>query len=637
MKHLDIFHNSFDSSYRDPFGAAPKSSQVKLSIDVHHRQHVTRVHLHYIFDKTNEEHIKEMDLYTEEHQYSGYEVMITMPEEPQLVWYFFEIETEDRSLYYGCKNPEESGEGKVYDVDPLSWQITVYDPAYHTPHWWKNATMYQIFPDRFHASGGVDLKKAPKTSLVHAHWSNDPFYIRNERGEVVRWDFFGGNLQGIIEKLDYIQSLGVTVIYLNPIFEAESNHRYDTGDYHKVDPLLGTKEDFEELITQAKSRGIEIMLDGVFSHTGSNSIYFNQKGTYNSVGAYQSKESPYFSWYTFHQYPDEYDAWWGVGTLPTVNKEDESYQQFLVHDENSVIKNWQRSGMNHWRLDVADELTDDLIRMIYKELKNHEPDSVLLGEVWEDASNKTAYGKRRDYFLGGVLDSVMNYPLRALMLDFIRGDIDAFTLHTRLVTLREHYPKEYFYAVMNMLSSHDVERIKTLLDEALPTHSKDERESIVSEQLKALSLWMYTFPGIPSLYYGDEAGVTGGEDPDNRKPYPWGKEDQTLLNWYKMLGSMRQEHQALRTGSWISHAADSDVYTFVRSIENGVDEFGAEVADEQMMFVFNRNVRETKDITLKAQKGRWQNIIEKSVYKTQDGTLSFVLSPSECMLLRRLH
>ncbi|GGD02051.1 glycoside hydrolase family 13 protein [Pontibacillus salipaludis] len=637
MKHLDIFHNSFDTVYRDPFGAAPKGSHVKLSIDVHHRQHVSKVSLHYIYDQTNEEHVTEMDVYSEEHQFSGFEVTITMPEEPQLVWYYFEIETEDHSLYYGRKSAEESGEGMVYGENPPSWQITVYDPSYQTPDWWKNATMYQIFPDRFHASGDIEMARAPKTSLVHAHWDNAPYYIRNERREVVRWDFFGGNLRGIINKLDYIESLGVTVLYLNPIFEAESNHRYDTGDYHKIDPLLGTKEDFEDLIREGKARGIEIMLDGVFSHTGSNSIYFNQRGEYDSVGAYQSKESPYYSWYTFHQYPDEYDAWWGVGTLPTLNKEDESYQHFLVHDKDSVIRTWQRSGMNHWRLDVADELTDDLIRMIYQELKTHQPDSVLLGEVWEDASNKTAYGKRRDYFLGGVLDSVMNYPLRALMLDFIRGEMDAIALHTRLVTLREHYPKEYFYAVMNMLSSHDVERIKTLLEEALPVPSDGEKDALIVKQLKALSLWLYTFPGVPSLYYGDEAGLTGGEDPDNRKPYPWGREDQDLLNWYKMMGSVRGEHQALRTGDWISNAPDPDVYTFVRSIENGVDEFGTEASDEEMMFVFNRNINEAKSINVPAKKGRWQDIIHKSVYKTKGNTLSLTLSSSECMLLRRLH
>ncbi|KGX91555.1 alpha-amylase [Pontibacillus halophilus JSM 076056 = DSM 19796] len=638
MRQLNIVHNSFDSIYRDPFGAAPKGSHVKLTIEVDHRQHVDKVFLHYIFDKTHEESVKEMDLFSEEHQFSGFETTITMPEEPQLVWYYFEVLTENKRFYYGRIHMEESGEGRVYDEVPPSWQITVYDQTYETPNWWKHATMYQIFPDRFYAEGEIELEKAPKTSLVHAHWENDPYYIRNERNEVVRWDFFGGNLQGIISKLDYLQSLGVTVLYLNPIFEAESNHRYDTGDYHRIDNLLGSKEDFEELIRMASKRGMEIMLDGVFSHTGSNSIYFNQAGAYDSVGAYQSKESPYYPWYTFHDYPDQYEAWWGVGTLPTLNKNEPSYQRFLVQDEDSVIKTWQKSGLNHWRLDVADELTDDLIRQIYSALKEGDQDSVLLGEVWEDASNKTAYGTRRDYFLGGVLDSVMNYPLRTLMLDFIKGDIDAYYLHRRLMTLREHYPKHYFYSVMNLISSHDVERVLTHLDGHLPTEwDQSEREEVIRKQVKVLSMWLYTFPGVPSLYYGDEAGVDGGEDPDNRKPFPWGREDEELVAWYQQLGQWRRKHAALRTGGWNSMAIDGDVYAFERWTENGVDEFGDAVSNETFLVILNRSSEGTKEVTFPARKGKWQNVLNKYVHRARNGKLSLSLQPYEGLVLRHLH
>ncbi|WP_254434308.1 glycoside hydrolase family 13 protein [Halobacillus sp. Marseille-Q1614] len=636
---MDVYHNSFDSKYREPFGAAPKGSNVTLTIDVPNRQHVSRVVLHYIYDKTDKEHTAEMDVYSEEHHYDSFETTITMPEQPQLVWYYFEIVTKDKTFYYGRVNIEESGEGVLYEQVPPSWQITVYDSSYDTPSWWRHATMYQIFPDRFHREGPPELSKAPKTSLMHSHWENDPYYIRDEDGGVVRWDFFGGTLQGIISKLDYIQSLGTTVIYLNPIFEAESNHRYDTGDYHKIDPLLGTKEDFEELIDKAAERGIEIMLDGVFSHTGSNSIYFNQRGEYDSLGAYQSKDSPYYPWYKFHKHPDEYEAWWGVGTLPTLNKEEKSYQNFLVHDENSVIKAWQNSGLNHWRLDVADELTDDLIRQIYQQLKKKDKSSVLLGEVWEDASNKSAYGKRRDYFLGGVLDSVMNYPLRDLMLGFVQGEVDALYIDRRLQTLQEHYPKAYFYALMNMLSSHDVERVQTMLDSFLPEDMEQEkREETIYAQVKALSLWLYVFPGIPSLYYGDEAGLTGGSDPDNRKPYPWGRENEDLLSWYKTIGSWRKDHQALRTGSWRAHAPHADVYAFERWIDNEVDYFGEKAPNEHLIYVFNRNLTDTIEIDIPARRGKWQHMENKKrVFQSKDDKITLPLKPSESMLLRHMH
>ncbi|MGP4059467.1 glycoside hydrolase family 13 protein [Halobacillus sp. H74] len=633
---MEMYHNSFESSYREPFGAAPRGSAVTLTIDVHNRYHVSHVILHYILDRTDDEKTKEMDVCSEEHQRTSYETTVVMPETPQLIWYFFEVILEDRTLFYGREKSFESGEGKVYDHIPPSWQITVYDPAYQTPDWWKNATMYQIFPDRFYAAGDIEPEKAPETSLIHAHWENEPVYIRNERGEVIRWDFFGGNLKGIEEKLDHIESLGVTVIYLNPIFEAESNHRYDTGDYHKIDPLLGTKADLESLIEAARKRGMEIMLDGVFSHTGSNSIYFNREGKYDSLGAYQSKNSSYYSWYTFHQYPDDYDAWWGVGTLPTLKKENEDYRNFLVHAEDSVIKTWQNSGMKHWRLDVADELTDDLISQLYRQLKSKDESSVLLGEVWEDASNKTAYGKRRDYFLGGVLDSVMNYPMRRILLEFIKGEMDAPTVHRRLMTLGEHYPKQYFYAVMNMLSSHDVERIKTMLDDFLPDDlAEDEKEDLIIRQIKALSLWIYTFPGIPSLYYGDEAGLSGGADPDNRKPYPWDKEDQELLKWYRQIGQWRKEHQALRTGNWKSFAYDDDVFGFERWIRDEVDHFGSEASDEQLIYLFNRNLRKKKEVNLPIQKGKWQHLENKRrIFNAKNNVLAIELAPCEGMLLR---
>ncbi|MDQ0300661.1 4-alpha-glucanotransferase [Salibacterium salarium] len=638
MRQRDLYHNSFQLQYREPFGAVPKGSNVSLKLDIHQWYKVSQVNLHYIYDKKDDHHIQAMELNKKVRPYHRYESRITTPEEPQLLWYFFEVVTDNHSLYYGREEVFESGAGHIYDHIPPSWQITVYDPVYQTPNWWKHATMYQIFPDRFYRSGTVDVTHAPKTSLLHTHWDDEPLYIFNEKKEVTRWDFFGGDLQGVIAKLDYLQSLGVTVLYLNPIFEAESNHRYDTGDYHTIDPFLGDKNDFIELIDKAADCNIEIMLDGVFSHTGSNSKYFNREGQYSTLGAYQSKDSPYYEWYTFHNHPYDYETWWGVGTLPTLNKENQDYQDFLIYDKESVIKTWQQRGMKNWRLDVADELPDDLIKKIYKQMKNDDESSVLLGEVWEDATNKTAYGKRRDYFLGGVLDSVMNYPLRRIMLDFMKGEIDAGVVHRKLMTLREHYPKHYFYSLMNMLSNHDVERIKTVLEKNVLAHPMEERKEIVKAQVKALSLWLYSFPGIPSLYYGDEAGLTGGKDPDNRKPYPWGKEDRELISWYKKLGSWRNKFTALRTGHWKSHFLNQHVYSFERWTENGEDTFGKKADNEHMIYFINRDHRESEEVTLSVKKeGNWQDIQNLlRIFPSKNGKLRLTLEPNESMLLQYL-
>lgn len=638
MSHNDVYHNSFENKYRNPFGAAPRESEVTLAISIDKSYEVQDLILHTILDRTDEKISYTLSLMEKEEVTDRYGVTIKMPDTPQLVWYFFEIKLPHMSVYYGRRWVEESGEGDVYEHVPPSWQITVYDSNYQTPDWWKHAIMYQIFPDRFHSSGSIDVNNAPKSSLLHTHWDNDPLYIRNEHGDVIRWDFFGGNLQGIKDKLDYIQSLGVSVIYLNPIFEAESNHRYDTGDYHKIDPLLGTNDDLKKLVDEAKNRGIELMLDGVFSHTGSNSIYFNASGSYPSVGAYQAKSSPYYSWYTFYSHPDNYESWWGIGTLPTVNKEDASYQNFLIHDENSVLQSWHKLGINHWRLDVADELTDDFIKEIYHRLKKNNPSSVLLGEVWEDATNKIAYDKRREYFLGGELDSVMNYPLRRIMLQFINGDIDAHAVSTCLYTLQEHYPKQYYYSLMNLLSTHDVERIHTMLDMFVPDHMNNkERELIIHKQLKALSLWLYSFPGIPSLYYGDEAGLTGGADPDNRKPYPWGREDLELLGWYKKIGMWRNEHAALRTGDIKIHSLHEDVLCYERWITSNLDTFQKQAENGHFIFVMNRHVEEQYSVTLPFYEGRWVNLHDSNhiLTSTQKG-LSITLDGCESFLFKKI-
>lgn len=632
MTNWTIKHNSFQSIYRHPFGALPVTSAVTLQVAIDTTKSNFDVYVHVILEKEEREEIILMEKKQVDSTSYLLTSHITMPGQPQLVWYYFEIRYGDRCFFYGRKKENQSGEGTTNCSVPPAWQITVYKKETNVPKWWKHAIIYQIFPDRFYRQPEIDMENAPKHGLIHAHWDDEPIYIRDHDGNVIRWDYFGGSLKGIIEKLDYIESLGTSVIYLNPIFEAESNHRYDTGDYHKIDPLLGTVEDLQQLIKLAGERGIEIMLDGVFNHTGSNSIYFNQKGEYDSVGAYQSTDSPYTNWYTFYDYPNHYESWWGIDTLPTLQIDDRAVQQFLVDAPESVIQFWQSKGIHHWRLDVVDELTDNFVQKMKQQLRSINPNAVLLGEVWEDASNKIAYGKRRDYLLGDALDSVMHYPLRSMLIDFITGKSDADQFINQYMTIAEHYPKQHFYATMNLLSSHDVERIATLLDSNLTTVFKNEaRLDIVDKQIKAISLFLFILPGVPSIYYGDEVGVTGGKDPENRKPYPWGKENNDRLAWFRKIASIRNKYHALRTGDWQVTSFDQDVIIFQRYIQSGTDVFGDEAEKSHFLFIINRHLTEEKNVKLPFEDTiSWYDLLEE-----KPANYRVKLEPMSCYLFVR--
>ena len=323
-------------------------------------------------------------------------------------------------------------------------------------------------------------------------------YIKDMDGNIVRWDFYGGNLLGVKKKLEYIKSLGVSVIYFNPIFDSPSCHKYDTGDYEKINPMFGDEEIFKDLCNEAEKIGIKIILDGVFSHTGSDSKYFNKFGNYNSLGAYQSLQSPYYRWYRFNDYPDLYEAWWGFSNMPNIDELNPSYLDYIIRDDNSIVEKWIRLGASGWRLDVADELPDEFIKILKKKLKEVDKDSVLIDEVWEDASNKVSYSRKREYLFGNELDSVTNYPLRQIILDLVRNYIGNKSFIRRYLSLKENYPKEYFYSTMNMLGNHDTERVLTMLNNSV-------------ELLKEAVAIQMTLPGVPLIYYGDEAGLTGGK------------------------------------------------------------------------------------------------------------------------------
>ena len=462
--------------------------------------------------------------------------------------------------------------GNLNDGD--LFQLTVYDEDYKTPEFLKGGIMYQIFPDRFCKSGEVH-ENIPDGRVMR-NWGETPYYRPDEHGHVWNNDYFGGDLKGIQQKLPYLAELGVTCLYLNPIFEAHENHRYNTANYRRVDPLLGTNEDFAELCAEAKKLGISVILDGVFSHTGADSIYFNKYGRYDTVGAYQSRDSEYFSWYTFYDFPNVYEAWWGIDTLPNVQENNPDYTRYIC-GEGGVLEYWLEQGAAGFRLDVADELPDDFLENLRKRVKKNGSEKIVIGEVWEDASNKEAYGVKRRYLLGGQLDSVMNYPFREAVIHYIKG-MSSRDFRRWIVSILENYPKESIDVLMNFLSTHDIERaINRFGGEDCNDKSKDwmaerylnEHEyQLGKSRLKAATALIFFLPGVPCIYYGDEAGLQGYKDPFNRRCYPWGHEDQELIDFHKELARIRKACRVFRDGQMRFIKVQEDVMAFVRYHES---------------------------------------------------------------------
>lgn len=460
-------------------------------------------------------------------------------------------------LYFYCFEANEAGGRRRIGKGEKNAlrQLTVYAPDLATPVFLKGGLIYQIFPDRFCKSEKAGGYPCPEGRVLRGDWGALPKYLPDEDGKYRPNDYFGGDLPGITERLPYLKSLGVTALYLNPVFEAHSNHRYNTADYFNIDPLLGTNEDFRNLCAHARELGIAVILDGVFSHTGSDSLYFNKEGRYGSGGAWRDPESPYRSWFAIQ--PDgSYDSWWGFETLPNVNETDPGYLEFICGQQ-GVAAHWLREGASGWRLDVADELPDAFLDAFTAAVKKEDPQALVMGEVWEDASNKSAYGVRRRYLLGGQLDSVMNYPFRDAIFSLVR-DKDAAGALEQIRSIVENYPKPVLDCLMNALSTHDVERaISALGGEPIAGHDRrwqGEHHTLSPQQYakgKALlmlaSVMQYTLPGVPSLYYGDEAGLYGYKDPFNRGCFPWGQQDEELTKHFETLGKLRA-HPAFRDG-----------------------------------------------------------------------------------------
>lgn len=456
----------------------------------------------------------------------------------------------DGDLYIGA-GKELKG---IVSDNPKSYYISVYSSDYCVPEWLSGGVIYQIFPDRFYCKN-TD-KRIPAGKVYHENKADMPIFNPTPEGKVLNNDFFGGDIAGIIEKLPYLNSLGVTAIYLNPIFEAYSNHRYDTGDYMKIDSLLGTEEDLKELIEKANYYGIKLILDGVFNHTGDDSVYFDKYGTYGNHGAYGDANSPYKSWYKFIKYPTEYESWWGITTLPATNKEDSGYIDFIT-GENGVLTRYTKLGIGGWRLDVVDELPASFVQKIRTAVKNENEKAIIIGEVWEEATTKISYGVRREYFLGKELDSVMNYPLKDAIISFVKQGNSEW-LADCVRELLDRYPSFVLNSVMNILGTHDTARILSAVG-GFSSNGKTKEElarvryegadyEIAKNRVKAAALLNFTLAGVPCIYYGDEIGMQGFTDPLNRMYFEWENQDIELLSFFRTLGKIRKDFSALKDG-----------------------------------------------------------------------------------------
>ena len=566
-----MIFNSRDHKYKSIYGALETGHECVFRLLVPNTVGTANCSAHMIIQKDGDHEDTVLD-FTRTEETVGNDVFYELKYKaggPGVWWYCFdyEINGEKKYIYRG-----KYGTGYT-DINESRWQLTIYEQKYPKQNNFKGGIMYQIFPDRFCFSG-IKKNNVPQDRKI-VPWNASPEWKPNEKGRVLNNDYLGGDLKGIESKLDYLADLGVDIIYLNPIFEAHSNHRYNTADYTKIDPLLGTEEDFISLCKEAHKRGIRIILDGVFSHTGDDSIYFNKYSRYDSLGAYNSKDSKYASWFKFSSWPDNYTSWWGIDILPETIEENEDFKNYIT-GPGGIIEKWLRLGADGWRLDVADELPDSFIEAIRERIELVKPGAFLLGEVWEDASNKEAYGVRRQYLEGKELQSIMNYPFKEAIINFLVNDrAEDFT--ESILTITENYPKEIVDSLMNLLGTHDTMRIISRLS-GETCENKDrawqETFELTEEQrqkciryFKIAAALQYTLPGFPSVYYGDEIGMEGCKDPFNRKGYPWNSDERNLdlLEFHKELGRMRHSCPLLKDSKFEPISASMGCVAYERT------------------------------------------------------------------------
>ena len=570
-----LYFNSRDTFCKSPFGSVPKETEVTLRF-VSRKNDLSSVNLviskHEAvetcgLEKYNEFQTIPMDKESTNDGKDYWEVTFKLDEIGVYGYHFELYKNENNSLIYGNNRNKinvpfvhvngTGGEGQISQPgeDKLPYKLTVYSTDFQMPSWTDKMVIYYIFPDRF-KNGNKELNPTVgKTKFYgnkdiefHTNWG-DPFpYVPGKDGSDKHHcnDFYGGDLEGIIQKLDYIKSLGVNLIYINPIFQAASNHKYDTADYLTIDPHFGDIDTFRKLVAEADKRNMHIVLDTSLNHSGADSLYMDRYGKYNSHGAFENeiirKESPYYDWYDFNEKetsPDKMYRQWANSSLAELNESD-SFKDFAFREKDSVMKYWLSHGISGWRMDVAPWVSDEFWREWRKEIKKAYPDAFTVGEIWFDSSK---------YLVGDMFDSVMNYIFRQAVLEFASGE-NAEHVMDKLEMLRENYPKVAFYRLMNLISSHDLPR--AIWELGYKNYGDQNYEEIKNKFLLAVA-FQFTYPGAPTIYYGDEIGMTGGEDPYNRGPYPWEEDgcnygDMQLIEKFKTFGEMRNKHPVFATG-----------------------------------------------------------------------------------------
>ncbi|MBY4796834.1 4-alpha-glucanotransferase [Collinsella sp. AGMB00827] len=632
---MKIYHDSRSSRFRSPFGAVEAGTSVSIAVEVSEADiSSVRVTLRLWVDGDGERLVV-MSQDPEELGLFSAEVPL---DEANIVWYSFIAETDHETVYLGATPGKTGGVGEMsISADPPSFQITVYRPRAVRPSWYEQGIVYQIFPDRYRRDADwlerTEAALAPARSGMGRHivkdWNEPPVYDRNPDGSIASWDLYGGSLKGIEEDLDRLSDLGVTVIYLNPIFEAVSNHRYDTADYMKIDPVLGDEKDFTDLCREAAQRGISIILDGVFNHTGDDSVYFNRYGNFPGLGAWQSEKSVWRDAYTFHE-DGTYDCWWGISNMPATNESSKRFKDLIV-GKDGVVRHWLAAGARGWRLDVADELSDSFIREITAAALAERPDALILGEVWEDASNKVSYGQLRRYLLGDELDSAMNYPFRMMVLDFLLGRIGSDEAAEIIESLAENYPPEALSCALNLLGSHDRPRIASVLGGGPDEGALAEEErgrwrldagsmGLAKSRFWLASLIQMTFPGVPSIYYGDEFGLEGLSDPGNRRPLPYLKDvhDTDMQTIIKNAAAVRRALPFMTTGTIRAiSSGNKDVLAYTRSGDK-----------EAATVLINRSLSSSADLAIPALAPAATEVVGgREVVIGEDGLVHLSLEP----------
>ncbi len=535
-----IYHMSRDPLYRSPMGPVTAGTVVTLRLRAGVGD-LTSATVRVWDSRAGAEQRVPLQLERRAADGDYWSVALQTPATPDTLYYRFLVQDGAAGAAYEDDAARDGGQGVAQSApNDNDYLINVYDPHWTIPTWLQDAVIYQIFPDRF--NNGDPGNDRPAGQAIYDGTSRRSAWDAPPQGNS---EFYGGDLQGVINKLDYLQSLGVTVLYFNPIFDAASNHGYDTRDYNRLAAWFGDPATFDRLIAETKRHQMHIILDGVFNHSGSDSLYFDRYGHYPSDGAFESQASPYFSWYHFFKWPKWYNNFENYDTLPAF-QETAPVRDFLFRTPDSVAQHWLAAGAAGWRLDAAKYKSEGFWRDFRLAVRTAYPDTVIIGENWENAAG---------WLSGDEWDGVTNYRFRAAALGFMApsGTTSAEELDNLLASIREDYPPQAVQASMNIIDSHDVER-------ALTSVGGDKN------RLRLLALLQFTSAGAPTIYYGDEAGLAGGKDPDNRRTYPWGSEDQDLIAFYRILAQTRHALPALRTGSTTRLLVHNDnhLYAFAR-------------------------------------------------------------------------